>query len=186
MDVKIFRNFLSQDECKSLSDLALENVNEWFGHGITYGGKEVANRLTSRMYIKKQHPQEILEISDRVRHCAGVSSFPLILDHGKDGIVISITKQGGDVYQHRDPRSSEGLPAYRCNILTQVNEDGAELYVNDKKIDVGVGDLHCYMVSELPHYVTEAKGKTPRIMYMFGAYIPKEYWSKYGLSKLNS
>ena len=94
-----------------------------------------------------------------------------------------MTYQGGDVYAHKDPRSADGLPTYRCNVLTQANEDGAELYVAGKKIDVEVGDLHCYMVSELEHYVTEAKGKTPRIMYMFGAHIPKEHWGAYGLSK---
>jgi hypothetical protein len=74
------------------------------------------------------------------------------------------------------------LPTYRCNILTQANEDGCDLYVDGKKIDIEVGDLHCYMVSELEHYVTEAKGETPRIMWMFGCHIPKEHWSEYGLS----
>lgn len=181
MEVKIFRNFLSKTDCQHLSNIALQNT-KWFGDGITYGSKKITNRLTSRMYMKSQHPQEILNLSKKVRECAGVSNFPLIDDHGKDGIVISITKQGGDVYEHRDPRSNTGLPAYRCNILTQANEDGAELYVNRQKIEVNVGDLHCYLVSELPHYVTEAKGKTLRIMYMFGAYIPKEYWGQYGIS----
>lgn len=180
MDVKIFRNFLSEQECKQLSNIALQNKN-WFDKGRSRG-QVTDNRLTTRMSMKNHYPQEILNVSEKVRKFVGVNNFPLIEDHGKDGIVISITQQGGDVYEHKDPRSNTRLPAYRCNILTQTNEDGAKLYVNQQKIDIGIGDLHCYLASELPHYVTEAKGKTPRILYMFGAYIPKEHWREYGLS----
>jgi hypothetical protein len=86
--------------------------------------------------------------------------------------------QNGEVYTHRDPDGGDGVVTYRCNVLTQANEDGAELYVGGNKVDIEVGDLHCYAVSEIGHGVTEAKGITPRIMWMFGAHTPKEYWTE--------
>lgn len=183
MSVKIYKNFFSPDECQLLSECALSNTNNWFGKGITFGSKTIEKRVTTRMYMRGgEYTSEVITASNKVREFLGIDNFPIIDGHGSDGVVISITYQGGDVYPHKDPRSAAGLPTYRCNILTQANEEGAELYVNGKKIDVGVGDLHCYMVSELEHRVTEAKGPTPRILYMFGAHIPKEHFREYDLS----
>ena len=183
MSVKVYKNFLSAEECRMLNSLAVNNIDNWFGNGITNGTTYIKTRITTRLYMgDKKYPQQVLDIANRVRQKAGVDQFPTIDGHGSDGIVSSITYQGGDVYAHKDPRSESGLPTYRCNVLTQANEDGADLYVDGKKIDVEVGDLHCYMVSELEHYVTKAKGVTPRIMWLFGAHIPKEHWGSYGLS----
>lgn len=183
MKVKIYKDFLPASDCKILTDYALNNVDNWFGNGITHNCVYVDKRITTRMYMEgKTYPQEIIDISNRIRKFVGVENFPLIEGHGANGVVCSITYQGGDVYKHRDPRGNDELPTYRCNGSTQANEKGADLYVDGEKIDVKVGDLHCYMVSELEHYVTEAKGKTPRIMWMFGAHIPKEHWKNYGLS----
>jgi hypothetical protein len=188
MQVKIYKNFLSKEECEVLSKVATQGVNDrWMDKGIQDYKAGYDKRLTSRMHMgKAEYPQIVRDISNRIRTFLNIDSFPLIDGHGKDGVVVSYTMQGGSVYKHKDPRSSDGLPTYRCNVLTQANEEGCELYVDDKKIDIEVGDLHCYMVSELYHYVTEAKGETPRIMWMFGAHIPKEYWSKYGLSGSNT
>ena len=51
-----------------------------------------------------------------------------------------------------------------------------QVYVENNKIDIEVGELHCYLASDYEHYVTEVKGETPRILWMFGAYVPKEDW----------
>jgi hypothetical protein len=70
--------------------------------------------------------------------------------------------------------------------MTQAADNGAELFVDGSKIDIKTGDLHCYLASDFEHYVTEVKGNTPRILWMFGAYVPTEHWEngeiKYGLS----
>lgn len=187
MQVKIYRNFLSKEECEVLNDVAKNGLGVWLGKGKTMIGDYTEKRLTSRSYMNNyEYPQVVIDMSNRIRNFVGINHFPLIEGHGKNGVVVSYTMQNGSVFKHKDQRSNNGLPTYRCNVLTQANEDGCDLYVGDKKIDVKVGDLHCYMVSELPHYVTEAKGETPRIMWMFGAHIPKEYWSEYGLSGSNS
>lgn len=188
MKVRVFKNFLSKEDCDALNAVARTGLKEgWISDGISRGANNYKNRFTSRMHMENaEYPQIVRDISDKVRKHVGIDRFPIIAGHGKDGVVVSYTMQGGDVYAHKDPRSTDGLPTYRCNILTQANEEGADIYVGGQKIEVEVGDLHCYLVSEIEHYVTEAKGETPRIMWMFGAHIPKEYWSEYGLSGSNA
>jgi len=172
--IKIFRNFITLDECKKLSDIALMGVEEgWLGLGISQGKFEYKKRFTSRIHMEnKKYPEFVIEMSNRIREFMGIQYYPLILGHGSEGVVASVTYTGGDVYSHRDPRSNGGFTTYRCNIMTQATEEGAELYVDDELVDINVGDLHCYYASEQTHYVTEVKGKTPRILWMFGAHRP--------------
>ena len=181
MSVKIFKNFLSKEACEALNAVARQGVTEgWVNKGINRGQFGYDKRFTSRMHMENaEYPDLVREISSRVRQRVGIDKFPIISGHGRDGVVVSYTMQGGDVHVHKDPKSNEGLPTYRCNVLTQANEVGGDLYVKGEKIAIEVGDLHCYMVSELYHGVSEAKGPTPRIMWMFGAHIPKEHWHKY-------
>lgn len=182
MSVKIFKNFLTQTECQELNSIALQGIEEgWCGKGLDpVKGVCYSLRYTSRMHMKDvEYPQFVRDISNKIREFMKINSFPLIEGHGKDGVVVSITLKNGSVHEHRDPLSIDGLPTYRCNVLTQANESGCDLYVDGKHVDIEVGDLHCYMVSALPHFVTEAKGNTPRIMWMFGAHIPKAEEQKY-------
>jgi hypothetical protein len=183
MHVKIYKNFLSLADCNTLNGIARQGVSKgWVGKGVSRSGYAFEKRFTSRMHMgDAEYPQMVHDISSSVRLFLNIDFFPTIAGHGKDGVVVSYTLKGGDIYAHKDPRSADGLPTYRCNILTQASEAGGELFVDDKKIDIAVGDLHCYMVSELEHYATEVKGKTPRIMWMFGAHIPKTHWEEYGV-----
>lgn len=170
--IKIFRNFITLDECKKLSDIALRGVEEgWVGPGLSRGRFGYNKRFTSRMHMgNKKYPELVIDISNRICKFMGIQHYPLILGHGSEGVVVSVTYPGGDVYSHRDPRSEKGYATYRCNIMTQAADEGAELYVDDELVDINVGDLHCYYASEQTHYVTEVKGQTPRILWMFGAH----------------
>jgi hypothetical protein len=186
MFVKTYKNFLCGEECAFLNKVALSNIDKWFDDGWDTGGTRTKLRLTTRTAMKGKtglFPPRVLEIAERVRKEAGIDKYPIIDDHGSDGVTILVTYNGGDAYEHNDPRSATGDFMYRCNVLTQAPEGGADLYVNRKKIDVSVGDLHCYFASELLHQVTKIEGNTPRIMWLFGAYIPKESASAYGLPK---
>lgn len=44
--------------------------------------------------------------------------------------------------------------------------------------------VHCYLASDFEHYVTEVQGETNRILWMFGAAVPKEDWEN-GTIKMN-
>jgi hypothetical protein len=176
MSVKIYKNFLTKEECQELTNLAFQGLKDgWFQKGYDEGHKITSKRYSNRMtMINHEYPEKILEINRRIKETLGLQNKPIIADHGKDGIVISISFEEGDVYSHKDPRSNDGLITYRCNILTQAAESGAQLYVEEELIEVEEGDLHCYAVSELEHRVTAIEGKTPRIMFMFGAHLTEQ------------
>jgi hypothetical protein len=178
--ILVFPNFLSKVECNRLNEIALQGVEEgWVGPGISRGSWGYSGRYTSRMYMKNQkYPQDVIDISNKIRKFMNIDHYPIIDGHGSDGVVVSVTFNGGDVHSHRDPRSSNGDICYRCNVMTQEPDEGGILYVDDQPVNINVGDLHCYYASEQTHYVTEVKGSTPRILWMFGAYRPPENFVK--------
>jgi len=187
MRVEVIKNFATKEEIIALNDWVRLGVqNKWLDIGVTDGYKPTKDRLTSRMYGRRFiYPEEALKLSERVRKCVGVEGYPFIAGHGKNGIVVSYTMNGGDVYRHRDPRGSSGLATLRCNILTQKADLGGVLFVDGQQIDVEVGDLHCYLVSEHEHWATTVGGDTPRIMWMFGAHVPAVVWNN-GAIKVNN
>lgn len=177
--IVIVKNFLTPDEINVLNDWAIEGVKKgWLDFGVSRGRAKAYKRLTSRMYAHRyQHSEVIKQISEKVRSCSGVAKYPLIAGHGKNGIVVSYTLPGGNVFRHKDSRAPDGMPTLRCNVLTQKAEAGGALYVEGRKVDIEVGDLHCYLVSEHDHWTTEVEGNTPRIMWMFGAHVPADDWN---------
>ena len=59
------------------------------------------------------------------------------------------------------------------------------LLVEDEEKNLNVGDLHCYLVSEHDHEVTTVYGSTPRILWMFGWFVPAEDWNTYKIKNIN-
>ena len=186
VEVKIYKNFLNLAECDQLNQIALKGIDEgWVAPGITRRKLRYDKRYTSRLHMDGEvypkhtknnvrYPEFVIEISDKIRKFMKIDHYPIIDGHGRDGVVVSVTFKGGDVYSHRDPRSNDEWAIYRCNVLTQATEEGAELYVDNKLVNINVGDLHCYYASEQTHHVTEVKGDTPRILWMFGSHRPCE------------
>jgi hypothetical protein len=185
MRVEVIPNFATKEEINALNQwVELGVKNKWLDVGVSPNGF-LTKRLTSRMYGHRfEYPNTALALSERIRKFVGVEAAPLIEGHGKNGIVVSYTMSGGDVYSHKDPKSSAGLATLRCNILTQKADKGGVLCVEGQQVDVEVGDLHCYLVSEHEHWADEVKGDTPRIMWMFGAHVPAEDWNS-GKIKVN-
>ena len=185
MRIEIIKNFLSQNECKQLNEWVCLGIdNKWLDIGIT-DGKWTSKRLTSRLYGHRyQYPQLVKDIFTKIREKIGISNYSLIKGQGKNGVVVSCTFNGGDVYAHKDSKSSLGLSALRCNIMTQATESGAKLFLEEQEICIESGDLHCYLASDFEHYVTTVKGDTPRILWMFGVYVPFEDWES-GKIKVN-
>lgn len=178
MRIEIIPNFISKDEIDALNAWAeLGVVNKWLDKGIS---QTTANhlRVTSRLYADRyQYPEIVKRISKRIREFVGVDEYPYIEGHGKNGVVVSYTFPGGDVYKHKDPRGKFDYATLRCNILTQKADKGCQLYIDNVPVNINVGDLHCYLVSEHEHWVTPAEGNTPRIMWMFGAHVPAHDWN---------
>jgi hypothetical protein len=187
MKIERYKNFLSQEDCNILNEWVDEGVEKkWLDLGISRGQFDYKKRVTNRMYGNRfEYPQIVLNISNRIRKFCGIDSYGLIEGHGRDGVVVSCTFPGGDVYEHQDPKSGIGLSALRCNVMTRDSDAGGKLYVGGEHIDIEVGELHCYLASDFKHSVTEVEGETSRVLWMFGAYVPKEDWES-GKIKINS
>ena len=183
MRIEIIKGYASAELCAALSGIALQGIKDgWVGRGTYQGQAGHGKRLTSRFYGgRHQHQSVATNAAQSVRAAVGVSLFPHIEGHGRDGIVVSVTYPGGNVYAHRDS-APLGVATLRCNIIAQAPDAGGELFVGGEKIGVQQGDLHCYLASEHEHYVTEVLGNAPRILWMFGAYVPKDDWNS-GLIK---
>jgi hypothetical protein len=175
------KQFISQAQCVELNTwVNLAITNKWLDLGRGENASwNMNSRLTTRQYGHRfEYPQivhdvftlitEALELHDLDKSIAG---------GGRDGIVVSCTYTNGDVYEHTDPMEGE-RHVLRCNIMSQKAELGADLYIGNKHIDVEVGELHCYLPSDVPHYVTTAKGRTPRIMWMFGYQCSKDRFKR--------
>ena len=186
MRIERRKNFITPEECAALNAWADEGVkNKWLDLGISHKNASYADRVTSRLYPERfEYPQFVRDLSNRVREFCGISAYGLIEGHGRDGIVVSCTFPGGDVYEHRDPVGAGRLATLRCNIMTRAADAGCVLHIGGKAVDVEVGELHCYLVSEHLHFATPVEGNTSRIMWMFGAHVPAQDWDS-GLIKLN-
>jgi hypothetical protein len=187
MRLERHKKFLTPDECLTLNSWVTEAVkNKWVDVGISRGSGNYEKRFTSRLYGDRfEYPQIVRDISIRIRSFCGIDSYPLIEGHGRDGVVVSCTFDGGDVYKHKDPFANGGYSALRCNVMTSSPTHGGKLYVDGQHIDIDVGELHCYLASDFEHYVTEVQGETNRILWMFGAAVTKEDW-ELGKIKFNN
>jgi hypothetical protein len=177
MRIERHKNFLSLEDCAALNAWVDEGVqNKWLDVGINKGDTQYTKRLTNRMYGDRfEYPPFVLSTANKIRKFCGIDAYPIIEWHGQDGVVVSCTFGGGDVYPHRDPKQGY-LSALRCNVMTRAADAGAELYVGGELIDIEVGELHCYLASEFEHKVTEVQGDTSRVLWMFGAAVPAEDW----------
>jgi hypothetical protein len=178
------KNFITPQECVELNAWADKGVaNKWLDVGFSRGHHNYSKRFTSRLYADRyEYPEIVRTLSSRIRKFCGVSEYGLIEGHGRDGVVVSCTFPGGDIYEHQDPRNPDSFAALRCNVLTRAADSGGILHLEGKAVSLEVGELHCYLASEHKHAVSEVVGSTSRVLWMFGAYVPKEDWDS-GLIK---
>ena len=171
MQIFFKKNFLSLQECTQLNSWVKKGVEEkWLDAGISRNSEwSYLDRVTTRNYGDRfNYPEIAHQIFNKITDYLGLHDAPKsVIGGGKNGIVVSCTFPNGDVYPHKDPMEGE-FHVLRCNVMTQAADCGAELFIGNKKIDISVGDLHCYLPSNVEHYVTKVDGNTPRIMWMFG------------------
>jgi len=174
----IIKNFLDLQSCNQLNDWAELGVeNKWLDIGLNATTRtwDCVTRLTTRNYADRfDYSSEIYAVQNKITEFLGIQDLPKsVVGGGKNGIVVSYVLPSGDVHKHQDPME-ETLHVLRCNVVTQAADAGGDLIVDGQKIDVAVGDLHCYLASDVEHHVTTVEGNTPRILWMFGYQCSKE------------
>ena len=183
--VLLIRNFLSAEEIQTLKDWTDTAVKEGqFVDGVTgnWENKEFSRtkkRLTNRMSQHISYPELVGVLQERIRNTVSITAnAPVILNHGKDGVVVSVTYNEGDVYKHKDPSVGDGAAGLRCNILASKAESGGDIHVEEKTYTLEEGDMMCYLVTEYAHSVDVCHGENPRILFMFGFAVDKDAWEK--------
>ena len=180
--VLIIKSFLSDSETEDLNRWVDEGVHVGhLGPGLSRGSFGYDLRYTSRFYRDNFEAYDITAYAVRKRITDVLSLHGLresVAGGGRDGIVVSCTKHGGDVYPHRDPKEGNGVDVLRCNIMTRKPESGGLLYVGGSHIDINAGDLHCYLASDVPHHVSTVSGPISRVLWMFGYQISKGDWER--------
>lgn len=172
MKVFMVKGFANQDTCDQLNawvDMGVQN--QWLGGGINKNSNwDYQKRLTTRNYGDRfEYPAKVYEVFDSITKSLKLQDLPKsVAGKGKDGVVVSCTYPGGDVYSHTDPMEGVNLHVLRCNIVTRKPDAGGKLFIGGQQIDIEVGDLHCYLASAVPHYVTTVEGGTSRVLWMFG------------------
>lgn len=188
MQVLIFPKFIATDFCDQLNDwVDLAAQNKWIDKGLDRENFEYSNRLTSRMYADRYvYPPVVYEVSNKISEFLDIKDLKhSTAGGGRDGIVVSCTFPDGDVYSHTDPMEGN-LHVLRCNIMTRGSNAGGNLYIGGNKIDIGVGDLHCYLPSYMPHHVTKVEGNTSRVLWMFGYQCFSERFNQIAKQNLNA
>jgi hypothetical protein len=187
--VLIKKNFLNEAERLEFYNWCVLHAEkrEGFVEGITREGtigsygpiSRTDKRVTTRIADNINYPEIAYEIKEKVKnYISNIQNSPIIHSHGKDGLVISVTYDGGDVYEHLDPRMDLNYSCLRCNILLSKPEQGGTIYINNIPYDINPGDLHCYLVSDYIHRVDECHGITPRVMLMYGWLINQNDWEE--------
>jgi len=175
------KQFITQAQCDELNAWVRKAVDhKWLDLGVSRGSRwEYEGRLTTRNYGHRfEYPKIVHDVFAQITgaldlHDLRKSEF----GGGRDGVVVSCTFPNGDIYEHID--LMEGSKhVLRCNVMTQGADGGGKLYIGGEHIDIEVGELHCYLPSSVPHYVTQVEGQTPRILWMFGYKCDKDRFDR--------
>lgn len=171
--MRIFKNALTAIECKELNSIA----NNYLMNGVLKQGGYVGRFTTRYVSSSFKFDDVVYNLDKKIREIAGICKYEREYPRGKDGINVAVTVNQGGISLHTDPRSNTGCVTYRCNVITQKSNVGGELVIDGEVVNLDIGDLHCYAVSEEPHIVTAVEGSVPRILWMFGCHIPLEEWN---------
>ena len=182
--VNVIRNYLPHDKCDELNDWVKNSINEnKLVFGITRGTLATSRtnlRYTSRFGDKNyEYPQLVRDLHKQIENEFNLTKWAEPKhSHGKDGVVVSATKNGGNVYFHNDPIDDQRpKDVLRCNILTSETEGGL-IWVGNQSYVLQKGDMMQYLVSKHTHGVEKviAKEDEYRIMWMFGWYVDGDEW----------
>ena len=166
---KIYRNFISTEECSTLSNWIIENKNNLFFKDAQMNGR----RLTTRYSDNFLFPKLAYQIQNKIIKKLNLKNYHLA--NFKDGMVASYAKPGDTCYIHKDPVWIQNTTTLHCNIKLS-NHEGGNPIIKNKKIYLNKGDMWIYTVSDVEHGSDVVLGNTPRMLWVFGFSITQNIW----------
>lgn len=182
--VNVVRNYLDSDKCDLLNAWVRGNIAKGnLKYGITRNENKQINttrfRYTTRESQDFEYPQLVRDIHKQIETEFNLNKWAEPKHtHGKDGVVVSATIPGGDVFAHLDGKDENNLKhTLRCNILTSETKGGL-IWVNGESYQLKKGDMMQYITSKYLHSVDKVIGQDGdlRIMWMFGWYVDADEW----------
>lgn len=170
----ILRNFISTYTINQLNRWTLDNCHQWFFQDACMDPYNQRTRFTTRFpndaidVPKLNYPVSAFVLKKRIIDHFNLHEYksPPSYSHG---IVNGIGYENGMIENHIDPVYYENTKTIHFNAITQPADYGGHTIINGVKYDnVNPNDLLIYQVSEVYHEVTETKGDTPRILWVFG------------------
>ena len=160
MKYKIYENYLDKKNCLELQNWILEHINTPIFEDANMEG----NRLTTRYSDNFEFPHQAISIRDRIIQILCLSDYSFVSFN--EGMMADYAMPGDTCYKHTDRVWKEGTITLHCNIkLTDCI--GGEPFIEDKIIQMNIGDMLVYPVSIVEHGSNLVKGKNPRLFWMF-------------------
>lgn len=168
------KNYLTPEECAQLNSV----TQYGYDNGQMTLGINTELRYTSRLNTSLYtYPQGVLDLATRIRTYCGVASYPIITGQGTDAIVTNYMLTNADIFSYQAQQNpNTGAAQFWAFVVTQASDGGAILQLNGVDYPVEVGELYCYLTSEVNQYTTHLTGTTPRICWMFGNWVPAADW----------
>lgn len=169
----VVRNFLFDDEKNILNKWTLDNCHRSFFEDAGMDPDNPGTRFTTRFPNDSvapdiDYPSVAFIVQKRIVeyfHLEGYKNPPSY----SHGIVNGIGYENGRISNHIDPTYYPNTKTVHFNIITQQADEGGHTIIGDVEYkDVNTTDLLVYQVSEIHHEVTRTRGKTPRILWVFG------------------
>lgn len=160
--VFVLDDFLSADECDTLADWTIANLQS--GHFSNACGR-VSTRFARQRVPFPDVAYEAQARLIRIMGLEGVAKAPF-----SDGVYSGYSRSVGEYYYapHRDPVYIGGTYTLHCNVVTTDSLGGEVKIERHGTIEMRKGRLVAYPVSELMHEVNAAKADGPRNLWVFG------------------
>jgi hypothetical protein len=163
----IFKNFISNEECKILSSWILENYEtKNFTSPIHFGTKRKSTRLSKLV----EYPKNVFEIQERINQEIPKTINSKKLNYVPDfpnGMYASFGYENDICLTHKDPIYLPKTTTYHFNIILSDYENG-KLIIENEILNLEKKDGILYPVSKVKHSTTKLTGKNPRLFWCFG------------------
>ena len=161
--LKIYNDFITDQECEILNTWILENKNKSFFKDAGMEGNRITTRYSNENEII--YPQTAFEIKNKIICKLNLQNYKKT--PYPYGMIASCAFKGDTCYKHLDPQWHEGYTTLHCNVKLSDSLNG-NLIIQNETVEVKKKDLWIYEVSKINHGSDEVKGEIPRTMWIFG------------------